>query len=436
MNGFEKIIGYTAVKRELQQLCDILKNPKAYASLGVQPPSGLLLYGEPGVGKTLMARSFADASGMKVHICRKNEPNGKFVQVIKDTFIEAAKDAPSIVFLDDMDKFANEDSSHPNAEEYVSIQTCIDENKGHGIFVIATANNVDDLPDSLLRAGRFDRVMEIKAPRGQDAEDIVRYYISQKKFVGEMDMRLIPRILDGRSCAELETIINDAGIYAGFERKTEITMDHLLRASLSRIFEVPAHELFEIYQPVDLNAGYTNGVANVFHEAGHVVIAEAVYPGCTTLATTFHKRGDVRGFTMTANYKQMNNRFWKKCSLLIGFGGRAAVERVFGFTEEGNEDDIADVYRVISEGISGQCIYGLDLYSSVIHFASDALKQRTEQTSTVILRQCYGKAKEILACNSRLLQRVAEELAQHGVLGMSDIKKLTDECGIVPMSVM
>ena len=79
MNELEKIIGYTAEKRELEQICDILKNPKIYAELGVQLPSGLLLHGEPGVGKTLMARSFAAASGLNVYTCRKNEPNGKFV---------------------------------------------------------------------------------------------------------------------------------------------------------------------------------------------------------------------------------------------------------------------------------------------------------------------------------------------------------------------
>ena len=436
MNEFEKIIGYTAEKRELEQICDILKNPKIYAELGVQLPSGLLLHGEPGVGKTLMARSFAAASGLNVYTCRKNEPNGKFVQVIKDTFSEAAAHVPAIVFLDDMDKFANEDSSHPNAEEFVTIQSCIDENKGRGIFVLATANDIDDLPESLLRAGRFDRVMEIRPPRGRDAEDIARYYISGKRFVGEIDMKLISRILNGRSCAELEAIINDAGSYAGYERKTEITMDHLLKAALSRIFEVPVHDLYESYRPVDLNAGYSNMASNVFHEAGHVVIAEVLYPGCTTLSSVFHKKGEEGGFTMTANHEEISSRLWKKYSMVIGYGGRAAVDKMFGFTDEGSENDISDVNKAISDDIGDQCIYGLDLYNIGIPFSSETLKLRTEQTRAVLSRQYYEKAKEILACNHRLFQRVAEELAKHGILSMNDIKKLTDECGIVPAAVL
>ena len=436
MKEFEGIIGYTAERRELEQICDILKNPEVYAGLGVQAPNGLLLHGEPGVGKTLMARSFADASRMKIYICRKNEPNGKFVQVIKDTFDEAAAHAPAIVFFDDMDKFANEDSSHPNAEEFVTIQSCIDENKGKGVFVLATANDIDDLPDSLLRAGRFDRVMEICPPRGKDAEDIVSFYISQKRFVGEIDMRLISRILNGRSCAELETIINDAGIYAGYERKTEITMDHLMRASLSRIFEVPVHDLFEIYHPVDLEKGYNSVVSSVFHEAGHVVVAEVLYPGSTTLSTILHKKGDECGFTMTANHEHISSRMWEKISRIIGFGGRAAIDRVFGFMDEGSENDISDVNRGIFDEIGDQCIYGLDLYNMGIPFSSESLKLRTEQTRTVLSRQYYGKAKEILACNHKLFQRVAEELALHGILSMKEIKKLTDECGIITTALI
>lgn len=130
MSAFDKIIGYSAIKKELRQISDTLKNKDVYAGLGVSAPKGLLLYGEPGVGKSLMASAIIEESGRKVFTCRKDKPNGAFVKEIKATFDKAAENAPSIVYLDDMDKFTNGDERHPDAEEYVTVQSCIDEVKG------------------------------------------------------------------------------------------------------------------------------------------------------------------------------------------------------------------------------------------------------------------------------------------------------------------
>ena len=214
MKAMDKIIGYSNIKCELRQIADTLKNRDAYEKLGVSSPRGLLLYGEPGVGKSLMASAIIEESGRKAFICRKDKPNGDFVKHIKEIFDKAADNAPSIVFLDDMDKFTNGDERHPDAEEYVTVQSCIDEirSRGKEVFVLATVNNIRNLPRSLYRAGRFDRIIEVEAPRGKDAEDIVAYYLSNKKFVENIDTKTIARIMNGRSCAELETVINEAGL--------------------------------------------------------------------------------------------------------------------------------------------------------------------------------------------------------------------------------
>lgn len=194
MNAFEKIIGYEAIKKELAQISDVLANKEAYERLGVSSPRGLLLHGDPGVGKTLMASAVIKASGRKAFTCRKNSPNGDFVKKIKKTFKDAAEAAPSIVLLDDMDKFANGDDCHPDAEEYVTVQSCIDEIKGKEVFVLATANSLRALPRSLKRAGRFDRVIEVNNPRGEDAVKIIEHYIKGKKFVGDMDAVTVARM--------------------------------------------------------------------------------------------------------------------------------------------------------------------------------------------------------------------------------------------------
>ena len=139
MNLFDEIIGYEDIKTELKIIYDIISNPDKYKKLGVNQPKGLLLHGAPGVGKTTMAKSFVNATDRKVFTCRKKKPDGEFVKDITELFEKAKENAPSIVFLDDMDKYANEDEAHKNAEAFVTLQTCIDDVKDMDIFIIATA---------------------------------------------------------------------------------------------------------------------------------------------------------------------------------------------------------------------------------------------------------------------------------------------------------
>lgn len=146
MSEFDKIIGYDAIKEELMQLCDMIHNTDIYRKLGAKMSRGLLLHGEPGVGKSLMAMSFIKESGRNSYIIRRNKHDGDFINEIKGVFSKAAQNAPSIILLDDMDKFVVEDKSK---EEYVAVQACIDEVSSLDVYVIATANSIRDIPRSL-----------------------------------------------------------------------------------------------------------------------------------------------------------------------------------------------------------------------------------------------------------------------------------------------
>ena len=164
MNAFERIIGYDSIKNELIQICDMIHNKDVYEKLGAKLPQGVLIHGEPGLGKTLMAKCFIEECGLETYTVRRNRGNDDFVGLITDVFEKAKENAPALIFLDDMDKFANEDEAHRNAEEYVAVQSGIDEVKGYEVFVLATANCIRNLPQSLLRSGRFDRKIEVKRP--------------------------------------------------------------------------------------------------------------------------------------------------------------------------------------------------------------------------------------------------------------------------------
>ena len=148
MKGFENVIGYEKEKGQLYRLCDMVKSPEKYAALGVRLPRGVLLHGDPGVGKTLMATALLEAMGRKSYILRKDESNEKFVETIRKVFAEAKENAPSVILLDDLDKFPSDSDSH-NPEELIAVQTGIDAVRGADVFIVATANDEDELPRAL-----------------------------------------------------------------------------------------------------------------------------------------------------------------------------------------------------------------------------------------------------------------------------------------------
>ena len=180
MNAFDKVIGYETIKNELLQICDMIHNREIYEELGAKLPQGILLYGEPGLGKTLMAKCFIEESGLTAYTVRRNKGNDDFIGDITDIFQQAKENAPCIIFLDDMDKFANGDARHPDTEEYVTVQSCIDEVKSKNVFVLATANNIRCLPHSLLRAGRFDRKIAVGAPDIRGRQEILTLHSKNK----------------------------------------------------------------------------------------------------------------------------------------------------------------------------------------------------------------------------------------------------------------
>ncbi len=422
MNSFDKIIGYKEIKLELDRICDILNNTEKYAKLGAAIPAGLLLHGEPGVGKTTMAKCFIDTVSRNVYVCRKNKPNGEFVNEIKAVFEQAAQNQPSIVFLDDFDKFANEDSNHRNADEFVTVQSCIDEVKGKNVFVLATANDLDNLPDSLLRAGRFDKSIEVKNPTGKDAEDIIKFYLSQKSYVGDLDVRAIARILDGKSCAELETVINEAGVYAGYENKTQIDMNDIVRACMRVIFRAP--ENIEQDDP-----DFAEHVA--YHEAGHAVVAEILEPESVSIVSTCPHGNEIGGVTV---YYQSGKYWHSKRNMenrvLSLLAGKAATEIKYGETDVGSNRDLHRAFDIVTRFIDDYCSYGFESWEESHNMSNDILSRRETQVYTEMTRY-YQQARKILVDNREFLDKLARALIERKTLISKDVQQIRNSCKLV-----
>lgn len=178
---FKDIIGYDKVKKSLERVIDVLNNKDKYKELGCVIPHGLLLYGEPSLGKSTFAFDMIDSLNRKSYVIRKNKSDGSFINYLNKVFEDAKKNQPSIILLDDIDKFS-EDDGKDNNEEFVTVQSLIDDIRDMDIFVIATANNKYALPKSLLRSGRFDIKIKIDYPKEKDSLEIMNYYLSNKRL--------------------------------------------------------------------------------------------------------------------------------------------------------------------------------------------------------------------------------------------------------------
>lgn len=441
MKEFDKVIGYNAIKIELERICDWMNNPEKYQKLGVSLPGGLLLHGEPGVGKTLLANCFIDASKRKSYLCKKNAPNGDFVKSIKKIFEEASDNAPSIVVLDDLDKFANEDADHRNAEEFITIQSCIDDIKGKNVFVLATANDLRNLPCSLLRAGRFDKRIQVNSPTGEDCVRIVKYYLSQKKNVKDVNAREIARILNGRSCAELETVVNEAGIHAGFENKEYIEMNDIIKACMRVVFNAPEiidrdEDFFNDENKSnndngDVHDQYKNNeIITAYHEAGHAVVAELLEPQSVNLVSISRYDGDAGGVTsyyQPPEYWQEKTHMENRVISLLA--GKASTELFSGNTDVGANSDIHRAFDIVERFIDNYCSSGFDKFV-FNHNSSNELLSRRENLVYSEMERYFQKAKKLLIDNREFLDNIAKELIEKKTIISHDIKDIKIQCKI------
>lgn len=422
MSTFDKVIGYESIKNELLQICDMIHNPQIYTALGAQMPQGLLLYGEPGLGKTLMAKCFIDECGLTTYTIRRSKATTAFVEEISSTFRTAKENAPAIVFLDDMDKFANEDEHHRDAEEYVAVQSGMDEVKGSGVFVLATANEIYKLPRSLKRSGRFDHKIEVCRPSPKDACEIIKHYLKNKKVSADVDMEDIAMMVNYSSCAELETLLNKAAIRAGFMRKDQIEMDDFIHAVLSTKYEAPD-------DCTTISKEKQHKIA--LHEAGHLVVCEALQSGSVGLASV---RSDTGGFIRRC--KELPQRSHQ---VLVSLAGKAAVELYYSDSyTEGCHEDIERAFNKIRTDISesGACGFGMvDVATHRFPDTSESMNARNEAVVQAALERAMVKTRNILLKNRDFLESAAQLLLEKGTLLHSDIRALRESVSVVEVAV-
>ena len=423
MKEFDKIIGYESIKNELVQLVDMIKNKPAYEKLGAKLPRGVLLHGDPGLGKTLMAKCFIKASGLKSYVIRRNKGTTDFVNEITNIFHEAKQNAPSIIFLDDMDKFANEDDDHRDAEEYVAVQSGIDTLEDAEVVIIATTNEIYKLPPSLCRSGRFDRKIEVKLPSEADHAAIIKYYLDSKPLSNDVNYDDITKMIGYNSCAELESIMNEAAINAAYAKRDSISIADVVQAVLRMEYNSPDTYSKESEAHIREAA---------LHEAGHLVVCEVLIPGSVGLASIRKAGRDNTGGFMRRCMDVVRRQ-----EILICLGGKAATELYNSETcASGCAQDLERAYKEIRIGITASGTCGLSgIRLNEWGSASDVTNARIDTIIHAELEKYMFKSRDILIKNKDFLEKVAEALIEKETLLHSDIQKIRSEVSIVEVAL-
>ena len=413
---FDDICGYEKEKLELIYLADVMLNMQEYEKLGARLPGNLLLAGPPGVGKTLMAKCLIKASGRKAFVCRRTDGDKDFIEVIKDTFRKAAENEPSIVRLDDMDKFAGRFRSE--SSELAAVQACLDDVKGRDVFVIATINESVGMSESLIRPGRFDHQMAIGKPDDKSAGQIIdRYLMTRGNIAADVDRDVLVQLTNGMTAVEIMTLANEAGVFAGYERAETIHMRHVVRAFVDSVGNYKGNIRDESVARI-----------TACHEAGHAVMSELLDPGSVAIVFADDVMSDSSGFMSRGRKNKMLYSGQFREEALISLAGRAATELVSGTPDRGSETDIKAAFMSADREVRGVCTQGLR-YVRVQRGKLESEKRRNRCDAAVRKRmmEFYSEAMTLLQNNRVFLDRMTEELCEHGYLMQKDIARIREE---------
>lgn len=409
---FKDIIGYDDIKKTLKRLVDVLNDKEKYEKIGSTIPHGLLLYGPPGLGKTTIAKEIINNVERKKYIIRKNKADGNFIDYMSNLFEQAKNNQPSIILLDDLDKFAEDDNTK-NCEEFVAVQSFIDDIKNKDIFVIATANNKNVLPNSLLRSGRFDIKIEIYYPDEGESYDVLKYYLSNKKIDKDVNIKNISYILSCLSCADLEKVCNQAGIYAAYKNKEKIGNDELLRASLELSYDTNIEDIND-------NDKYT--IYTAYHEAGHAIVGNYLEPGSVSFITVARTNSSTKGLTKyhnNTNYfddiKFMENR------IITLLAGKASTEIVFNKCDVGSNSDLHRAYDIAERFVDNYCMLDFNSWIRRVDEQSEKVKQTKDRNINMLIQKYYIQAKEVLIQNRSKLDSLANSLKKKKILFKDEI---------------
>lgn len=440
---FKDVAGADEAKQELEEVVEFLRNPGKFNAIGAKIPKGVLLFGPPGTGKTLLARAVAGEAGVPFFSISGSDFVEMFVGVgasrVRDLFNQAKKNAPCIVFIDEIDAVGRQRGAglgggHDEREQ--TLNQLLVEMDGfganEGIITIAATNRPDILDPALLRPGRFDRQVTVDKPDLRGREAILKVHARNKPLADDVDLKVIAKKTPGFTGADLSNLLNEAALLAARQNKKTVTMDDLEEASEKVSYgpERRSHIVSEKERRL-----------TAYHESGHAIVAHLLPDADPVHKVTIIPRGRAGGYTMMLPTEEQN--YMTKSQLLarirVALGGRCAEALVLKEISSGASGDLQQVTNIVRHMITrlgmsdelGPMVFGehqeqVFLGRSLGHERNygEAVAEKIDAEMHAIVADAYNDVMQMLAENIDFLHNMANALLEEETIDHKQIENL------------
>ena len=442
--NFTKVAGLEEEKEELAEVVDFLRDPGKYTKLGARIPKGIILVGPPGTGKTLLAKAVAGEAGVPFFTISGSDFVEMFVGVgasrVRDLFEDAKKNAPCIVFIDEIDAVGRRrgsglGGSHDEREQTLNqLLVEMDGFAGNqGIIVMAATNRVDILDPALLRPGRFDRKVAVGRPDVAAREAILKIHAASKPLGDDVDLHSVARQTSGFTGADLENLMNEAAILSAREGKRFISADDINKAFIKVGIGTEKKSRIVSEKEKSITAYHEAGHAILFREldgVGPVHTISIIPTGVSAAGYTMPLPGEDQMFNTKS--KMLNN-------IMVSLGGRIAEEIIFGDITTGASSDIKQATSVARAMVME---FGMNERAGLVNYGNEGdeifigrdfgqTKSYSEETANMIdeevrkiINDCHTKAKEIIMKRKYVLDACAALLIEKEKIGFEEFEAL------------
>jgi len=437
---FADVAGIDEAKAELQEVIEFLRDPKKFTRLGGRIPKGLLLVGPPGTGKTLLARAIAGEAEVPFFSISGSDFVEMFVGVgasrVRDLFNQAKKNAPCIIFIDEIDavgrhRGAGLGGGHDEREQTLN-QLLVEMDgfeSNEGVILVSATNRPDVLDPALLRPGRFDRQVVVPLPDVKGREKILEVHTRKTPLDDDVDLSVLARSTPGYSGADIENLVNEAALHAAREGKDKVSMADFEYAKDKVLMGVERKSMV-ISEEERKNTAY--------HESGHALVARLI-PGTDPIhKVTIIPRGRALGLTqqLPVDEKHTYNKTYLLANIAILLGGRAAEELVMHDFSTGAGNDIERATNLARKMV---CEWGMSDRLGPLSYGkkeeqiflgreiathkdySEETAEKIDEEVARIVNESYERAKKLLSDNLDILHRLAAELLEKEVLNMAEL---------------
>ena len=441
---FAQVAGLTEEKEELEEIVDFLKSPKKYIQVGARIPKGVLLVGPPGTGKTLLAKAVAGEAGVPFFTISGSDCVEMFVGVgasrVRDLFEEAKKNAPCIIFIDEIDAVARRRGTgmgggHDEREQ--TLNQLLVEMDGfgvnEGIIVMAATNRVDILDPAILRPGRFDRKVMVGRPDVKGREEILKVHAKGKPLSEEVDLKQIAQTTAGFTGADLENLLNEAAIIAAKDSRIYLKQEDIRKAFVK--VGIGAEKKSRVISEKEKRI-------TAFHEAGHAILFHVLPDVGPVYSVSIIPTGGAGGYTMPLpeNDEMFNTRGKMLQDITVALGGRVAEEEVLDDITTGASQDIKQATSLAKSMVTK---FGMSEAVGLINYDDDsdevfigrdlahASRGYGESVATVIdqevkriIDDCYARARGIIKKYDDVLHACAQLLLEKEKISRDEFESL------------